>query len=353
MKTTENISLGGYAFTIETDACNELERYINEIRSGFSTDPSAEEIIADIEERIAELLKEHTVPGMVVNLPMIREIESRIGNPKELAQDEPERNEEQAEKQSADNRPKKVEKKTWKSRRMYRDIDNRVFGGVCSGLGAYFEIDSVLVRIIFLIMFVIGLIGIDDGPYILLSVVLYICLWIAMPAARTDEQKREMHGRPTDLKGYKGKEFEFKREVKEAVQSPAGQTLTRAGRIFLGILLLLAGLGGLLVGFFIPKMPEVIGNHLQDHIMRWGALDAERQLMADLLGGTTFWGLVLVMLGIGCIGIIYGAIMLLFDLKAPAWKPGLIVFIAWIISIFLIIGWVVMKVADALPGLIG
>ena len=57
MKTTENISLGGYAFTIETNAYNELSTYLNEIRNAFGSDPSVDEIIADIEERIAELLK--------------------------------------------------------------------------------------------------------------------------------------------------------------------------------------------------------------------------------------------------------------------------------------------------------
>ena len=99
MKTTENISLGGYAFTIETDAYNELDTYLNEVRKAFSTDPNADEIIADIEERIAELLKEQTVPGMVVSLPMIKEIKKRIGNPAELAQDEAERPEDQPDAQ--------------------------------------------------------------------------------------------------------------------------------------------------------------------------------------------------------------------------------------------------------------
>lgn len=353
MKTTENISLGGYAFTIETDAYDVLDTYLGEVRKAFSTDPSADEIIDDIEERIAELLKEQTVPGMVVSLAMITEIKKRIGNPAELAQDEAERPEDQPAAQRAEENPqKKQEKKNWKSKRLYRDIDNRVFGGVCSGLGIYFGIDNVLIRIIFLILFMIGIIGIYDGPYILFSIIAYLCLWIAMPAARTGEQKRELHGRPTDLKGYKGKEFDFEREVKEAAQSPAGRTLKRAGGVFLGLLLLTIGLSGLLGGFFIPKMPEVIGNHLQDHIMRWGALDAEEQLISDLLGGTTFWGLVLIMLGLGCVGMVYGGVMLLFDLKSPSWKPGLVIFISWIISIFVIIAYVIKIVADALPGLI-
>lgn len=348
MNNTENISLGGYAFTIETDAYAELETYINEIRSSFSSDPCAEEIIADIEERIAELLKEQTVPGMVINLPMIQEIRRRIGNPKELAQDEPN------EDCTATENPKKTHdlKTEKKNRRLYRDIDSRVFGGVCSGLGAYFGIDNVFVRLIFIILFIGGLFGLGAGPYIFISIIAYICLWIAMPAARTGEQKREMRGRPTDLKDYKGKDFDFDKEMKEATQSPGGRTIRRIFSVFFGFFFLMIGLGGLLGGIFIPSVPEIINNEMAEHIARWGALDAEEQFAADIFGGTTFWVLVLVTLGIGSIWIIYGAVMLLFDLKSPAWRPGLILFIAWIISVFVIIGWMAVQVADALPELI-
>ena len=242
MNNTENISLGGYAFTIETDAYAELETYINEIRSSFSSDPCAEEIIADIEERIAELLKEQTVPGMVINLPMIQEIRRRIGNPKELAQDEPN------EDCTATENPKKTHdpKTEKKNRRLYRDIDSRVFGGVCSGLGAYFGIDNVFIRLIFIILFIGGLFGLGEGPYIFISIIAYICLWIAMPAARTGEQKREMRGRPTDLKDYKGKDFDFDKEMKEVTQSPGGRTIRRIFSVFFGIFFLMIGLGGLL-----------------------------------------------------------------------------------------------------------
>lgn len=345
MKTTENISLGGYAFTIEIDAYDELAAYLSEIRSGFSTDPSADEIIADIEERIAELLKEQTVQGMVVNSSMINNIRKRIGNPKELIQEDID----PAYVPETEEQPQK-ENKGWKNKRLYRNMDERIFGGVCSGLGTYFGLDKVLFRIIFLIFFMIGFIGIDDGPFVLLSVVAYICLWIAMPAARTDEQKREMKGKPINLKNYKSKDFDFEKEVKEVAESPAGKTFKRAGGVFLGILLVLIGLFGLLGGIFIPAIPEIVSSEIAD--LNWGSLDAEDQLIANLMGGTTFWGLILVMLGLMCIGMLYGGIMLLFDLKAPSWRPGIVIFIAWLISIFVIAAYVIKTVADALPTLI-
>ncbi len=346
MKTTENISLAGYAFVIELDAYVELEEYLNNIRTAFSADASAEEIVADIEERIAELLRERYVSGMVVDLTMVREIKQRIGDPKEMASDDAEPGFESP--AHVEDTTKKPEK-NWKSKRLYRNMDGRIFGGVCSGLGIYFGIDKVIFRLLFLIFFCIGFIGLEDGPYILFSCVAYVCLWIAMPAARTDEQKREMKGRPLNLNSYKNKDFDFEREVREVSESPAGRTAKRAGSIFLGILLLICGLGGLLGCIFIPSLPAIIGHEFTDQIMYWGPLDPGEQLGADIVTSTTFWGMILVMLGLFCVWFLYNGVMLLFDLKSPSWRPGLIIFIAWVLSFFVIAGWVIKMVADSLP----
>lgn len=354
MKTTENISLAGYAFTIETDAYEELGAYLSDIRTCFSSDASADEIVADIEERIAELLRERCMPGMVVDLSMVHDIKKRIGNPKELAQDDTEGTfGAKEDKLSSEKEQQKQEKKAEKrNRRLFRNIDERVLGGVCSGLGTYFGLDKVLFRIIFLVIFFISIFGSGDGPVLLFPILAYICLWIAMPAARTAEQKREMKGKPMDLNSYKDKDFDFGKEVKEVVKSPAGQTFERVGGVFLGILLLLAGFGGLVGCAFIRVLPEIFSHEVAEHINRWGSLNAEEMIVEQLLTGTTFWGMVMVIVGILCIWFIYNGVMLLFNLKEPSWKPGLVIFIAWIISIFVLAGWVGLTVADALPTLI-
>ena len=348
MKTTENISLAGYAFTIETDAYEELGAYLSDIRTCFSGDASADEIVADIEERIAELLRERCISGMVVDLPMIIDIKKRIGNPKELAQEDADASfKPEAEQAEQPKQEKKTEKK---NKRIYRNIDERVLGGVCAGLGTYFGLDKVLFRIIFLVLFFISIISNEE--IVLFPILAYICLWIAMPAARTAEQKREMKGKPMDLNGYKETDFNFGKEVREAAQSPAGQAFERAGGVFLGILLLLAGFGGLVGCAFIRVLPEIVSHEVAEHINRWGTLDAEGMLIETLLTGTTFWSMVMVIVGILCIWFIYNGVMLLFNLKAPSWKPGLVIFIAWIISIFVLAGWVALTVADALPTII-
>ncbi len=343
MKTTENISLAGYAFTIETDAYHELGTYLNDIKEAFASDPSAEEITTDIEARIAELLREKCMNGIVVDLSMIRDIRTRIGNPKELVQDneDPDKGDTgvSAEKQ----------KTCAKNKRLYRNIDERVLGGVCSGLGAYFNIDKVLFRILFLIFFILGFLGIDDGPFFGFSILAYLCLWIAMPAARTDEQKREMKRRPTSLDGYRSGDFNLSTEVKEAAQSPAVKVIERVGGVFIGITLLLFGLSGMIGYMVIPSVPRIISNEIAEEIADWRPLDAEEQFIADLLTrNDTFWVFILVIIGLMLIWAIYNGIMFLFSLKAPSWKPGLVIFISWLISIFALACYVAKVAADSI-----
>lgn len=341
MKTTENISLGGYAFTIETDAYESLKDYLSGIRTGFEGNPSADEIVSDIEERIAELLNERCSSGIVVSLSMIEDIRQRIGDPEILTRTEADSTGSATEEDTP--------RKGARARRIYRNIDERIIGGVCSGLGAYFGIDKVIFRLIFLIIFFIGIM--DAEGLTGLATIAYICLWIAMPAARTVEQKCEMNGKPMNLNGFRSKDFSMGKEVTDIADSPAGQTFIRVGGVFLGMLLLLCGLGGLLGCIFIPTIPTIISHEISAQIIEWGALDAEEQFFADIFGGTQFWALILMVTGLACIGMIYGGIMFLFNLKAPAWKPGLILFIAWLISLFVLAGWVIKNVADALPGL--
>ena len=340
MKTTENISLSGYAFTIETDAYAELGTYLNDIKAAFKNDANADEIVSDIEERIAEILREKCANGMVVDMNMINDIKQRIGNPKDLAQDDSGPVTEEANTETPD------PKRSWQTKRLYRDVENKVFGGVCSGLGVYFGVDKVILRIFLLIIAVIGLLG--DSPFIFLPVLTYFGLWIAMPAARTDEQKREMTGRPVDLEGYKDNGFDFKKEVKEASESPAVKAITRVGGIFLGIMLMLMGFGGMAGSVFIPSTSAIVSHEIADEIDDWGINSAEEQFVSDLLmNNETFWIMLVVIVGIMSLWFIYNGVMLTFNLKYPSWRPGLIIFISWVISIFVFAVYVGKIAADA------
>lgn len=334
MKKTENISLAGYSFTIEEDAYAVLDKYLKDIRGVFAEDDNAEEIASDIEERIAELLSEKCKSGIVVNLDMIDAVKQQIGDPATLAQEE------------ADAQPTQQGKPVARKKKLYRNIDERVLGGVCSGLGSYFGLDKVLFRIIFMILFFIGFA--DDGLFCI-SVIAYICLWIAMPAARTVEQKCEMKGKPMNLSGWKDKDFDLGREVSDAAASPAGQTLKRAGGVFLGLMMLIIGSGILLGSIITPSIPSLMENLYESNMLEWGLPDYENQLAADILTNSTFWWLTISMMIIMGVWFVYNGIMLTFDLKAPRWKPGLVLFIAWIFCLLAIAAWALKMTADFLP----
>lgn len=339
MKTTENISLAGYAFTIETDAFEALGNYISEIRNSITDDSGRDEIVSDIEERIAELLNEKCSGDRVADLQMVNEIKQRIGDPSLLAQEETEAP--AANAAEKDNRNKK------NVRKLYRNIDERVFGGVCAGLGSYFGIDKVAFRLIFLIAFCIGFFELDEGLFGIAAIA-YICLWIAMPAARTVEQKCEMKGKPMNLKNFGSKDFSLGKEVRDLAKSPAGMTLRRAGGVFLGLLTLIIGIGGLLSSLFIPALQPIIGYEIADEFFDWGPLENSSLILTELTTDSTFWILALMMIGIMFVWFLYNGIMLLFDLKAPSWKPGLVLFIAWLISIFALAAWAIKLTAEAL-----
>ena len=168
-----------------------------------------------------------------------------------------------------------------------------------------------------------------------------------MPAARTDEQKREMKRQPMNLDNYKSKDFNFKAEVNEAAQSPAGRTFVRAGGVFLGILMLIIGLGGLLCSIAIPAIPSFMDG-IFTHI---DTLDEAEKMLMDIITLRTFWYLIFTMCCIMFIWFIYNGVMLLFDLKYPAWKPGIVLFVAWILSICAIFAWFIKTAAFDFPSL--
>lgn len=340
MKTTENISLGGLAFTIESDAYTELNSYIEEIRECFRNDSCANEIVEDIEVRISELLKEKCPAGMVVNMGMVEEIKRRIGDPKEMADQENESPSEESEPKSETPR-----KKSFRDRRIYRDIDNRLLGGVCSGLGEYFNLDKVIFRVLFLVFFVLGFIDADEGVFTI-SALAYVILWIAMPAARTVEEKCEMRRKPMNLEGFRSKENNFEREVKEVASSPLGTTLARVFKAGLGIFLLILGIGGLFSGIFIPSFHEIAERAI---VAELSPFDAEEILAYNIICSDTFWWMVMGSIGLACVGMLYGGIMLLFDFRKPSWRPGLVLFIAWVLSIFVLIAWILSQVAEWIP----
>ena len=178
MKKTFSINLNGIVFNIDEDAYDKLHLYLSSIERHFSKEEERKEIIVDIEARLAEIFSGKIKPTkQVINVDDVDDVIRMMGQPGDFADEE------------SEEIPKEDPLYHKKYRRMYRDPDSRVIGGVCSGLSAYFGIDPVFLRLIFLIAFF----GFGVG------LLIYLILWIVLPEARTTAQKLEMRGEKVNV----------------------------------------------------------------------------------------------------------------------------------------------------------
>ena len=151
MKKTFTINISGSIFHIDDDAFEKLQKYLQMLNKHFGTALEGQEIIQDIEARIAELFIEKTSNKLeVITDIMVDEVIARMGKPEDFMEPG---EEEAAEKQATETRYDTEQKMR---RRLYRDGDNRVFGGVCSGMAAYFNMDMVIIRVIFFLLFFVA-----------------------------------------------------------------------------------------------------------------------------------------------------------------------------------------------------
>lgn len=194
MKKTVTINLDKTIFNIDDDAYELLETYLQSLNEHFAHEEGGQEILNDIESRIAELFKERLGFGMqVITRQEVNEVIAIMGRPDEietpLEGEAPEEGETSGETASAsssadENNSGNTPEPERRSRRLYRDPDNRVLGGVASGIAYYIGIDVVLVRVILVLLL----------PLWASSIWIYLLLWICVPEARTTAQKLEMRG---------------------------------------------------------------------------------------------------------------------------------------------------------------
>ena len=189
MKKTVTININGIIFNIDEDAYEALQQYISSIREHFKNSKGCDEIIFDIEARISEVFSEKINDGkLVITIEDVTQLINLMGRPEEIADVNEEQDDtENDEKYKAGRRQKRI----------YRDTDHQVLGGVCSGLGHYIGVDPVWLRIFFILFFF----GMGSGFLV------YIIMWIVIPEAKTSAEKLEMRGEPVNI-GNIGKNIE-------------------------------------------------------------------------------------------------------------------------------------------------
>ena len=177
-----NINLGGYPFVIDDDAYKKLNKYLDTIQKHFRKSEGCDEIVGDIEARIAELFNEHAKGQRIISMRDVEGVIQIMGTPQEFGAEEHEIDEERAKSSSTNS-------KFRTGKRLYRDTDDKVIGGVCSGLAAYFGVsDPLIFRLIFAVLFLSGV-----------GIMAYVLLWIIVPSAKTSADKLSMKGEPINV----------------------------------------------------------------------------------------------------------------------------------------------------------
>lgn len=168
MKKVININFQGTVVPIEETSYELLKQYIESLRGYFANEEGRDEIINDIESRISELFQERLKKGSTcITDDDVNAIIKNMGRPQDF--EEADGGEQNADAKGSQKEEHAFQDMNWKGKRLYRDENNKILGGVCSGIAAYFGIDPVIVRVLFIV----------SG----IGFFLYILLWIFVPGS--------------------------------------------------------------------------------------------------------------------------------------------------------------------------
>lgn len=198
MKKVVNVSVGGRSFSLDEDAYARLTAYFDHFKARLDRDTQSakEEVMADLENRIAELFDQGTggASYRVVNLALVTKVVEQLGMPDGSMEHETGASSQGQNQESGtdDEYPRSglgVDftyngAQGTSRRRLFRDLDNKTIGGVCAGLAAFLNVDLTIVRIVSLLTLLLWGTGF----------LVYLVLWIVVPVAKTPADKCMMRG---------------------------------------------------------------------------------------------------------------------------------------------------------------
>ena len=195
MKKTINVAIGGCSFTIDEDAYNTLNEYLERFKGALDSSSSSADVMDELEGRIADLIKAKLGGREVVDMKIAQEVVAQLGYPQAYRPSETNNagagcnaggNARDEYHYSGTDGERPV-------RKLFRDPDDKRLAGVCSGLALFLGVDVTLIRIIFLVAFICG----SAGLWI------YLVIWIAAPEARTAAEKCELRGIPANAENIR------------------------------------------------------------------------------------------------------------------------------------------------------
>lgn len=318
MNKTVTANIGGFVFNIDEQAFETLQKYLSAIRHKMNNEEGAEEVMQDIEIRIAELFKEklNEFKREVINQSDVESIISIMGEPEVYGNGEA----------SSEEKNKKYDDEDDYStnRQIFRDPDNEVIGGVCSGLAAYMSWDPIVIRLIFVLLFF----GFGTG------LLLYVLLWVIIPEAKTASDRLRMRGEKVNVENIKGKfkdiknNFEDKgkdtgQKIKRGVHQLVdnfGETFGTLARIFAIIFAVGMMIGALVIFFILIRMmlhSEIIYLFTHDNMYSISYEQLQTLFFTSPAQATLGTAGFIMLLSTIAIGLILTAVRIIFKIKIP------------------------------------
>ena len=313
MNKTVTVNIGGMVFHIEEHAYEKLKKYLDAIRGYFTTSDGRDEIIQDIESRIAEMFTERIgTSRQVIVEEDVEYVINTMGRPEQVAGENAE------EKRAESFLSYNTSGRTY--RRLFRDPDDKVIGGVCSGIAHYIGCDPLWIRLAFAVaLFVFGT-----------GFLLYLLLLIIIEKAQTTAEKLEMRGQPVNIDNikrtiqdeYEDVKSEFNNDGFRDATRRSGSAVSRffemLGQIILGAFkvvfkliafLLMIALIGTLIALFVVSM-GVAG------VAHWGTMPANISHM--FLNTSQQWLVIttaILFFGVPIIALLYKIVRLFINAK--------------------------------------
>ena len=338
MKKTVNINLAGTFFHIDEDAFGKLSRYLDAIKKSLSDPQGNDEIIRDIEARIAELFSEKTeTTAQVISLKELDAVIAIMGQPEDYMVDE------EIFEDAPPTSNSRVKSRSYGSHsQLFRDIDNKFIGGVCSGLAHYLKVDSIWIRLLFILLTLV-----TQGFFI----IVYFLFWILVPAAISISDKLKMTREPVNISNIEKKFKEGYDAVADKMKNTDydkyGQRIKNGSTDFFdsigSVLLAILKVGVKIIGVFIILISLVALISLIIGLFTFGSFGFwENTMFSDYftaldVTGTPFWLLSLLMLF--AVGIpffvlfILGLKLMINNLRTVGTPVKIILLVVWVFSL--------------------
>lgn len=332
-----SISINGIIFNVDEHAYLTLKNYLDALKAHFTGTEGQEEILGDIEARIAEMLQERMkIKREVVTMEDVEAIMAAMGKPEDMGETE-------GAQQTGSTQNQTYGSAYTGSRRVFRNPDDKVLGGVCSGVANYFNIDPLILRLIFVVAFF----GFGSG------LLLYIILWIIIPLAKTPSEKLEMKGERVNvsniektvkenLNDFKGRVNAWGEELKNTDTNKLGNFLSSLANDFIRVLKPVLMILLKIVAVFLVIIAAVILFGLIVVLLGSTGVIATQMpgFMYDIfntrndmvMGGIGFT----LLFGIPVIALLFYAIRIIFDIRYSNRWIGLSMVVAWLAGIGLV-----------------